>query len=100
MCIRDRYHKAAAAGRAEAMFSLGALYGGGHDIPPDRAQALRWFLQAAEAGHALAQMMAGRYLARGLAGRVDVSQARHWLEHALAQGLEAARADYAQLAGG
>ncbi|MDT8870631.1 tetratricopeptide repeat protein [Komagataeibacter rhaeticus] len=39
------YHRAAAAGRAEAMFSLGAMYGGGHDVAPDRAQALHWFTQ-------------------------------------------------------
>ena len=46
---------------------------------------------AAERGHAYAQMMLGRYLARGLAGERDPDRARVWLERALAQGLQEAR---------
>ena len=52
-----------------AMFALGALFGGGHDLPGDRPQAQRWFRPAAELGHAHAQMMLGRYLAAGVAGQ-------------------------------
>jgi TPR repeat protein len=75
------------------MFALGALFGGGHDIPWDRPQAQAWFRQAAERGHAHAQMMLGRYLSRGLGGQQDAAQARVWLEKALAQGLSEAQGD-------
>lgn len=85
------YHRAARMGRVEAMFSLGAMYGGGHDLPPDRTQALHWFTQGAEGGNALSQFMLGRYLARGLAGPVDRARARYWLEQAAAGGVRAAR---------
>ena len=40
-------------------------------------------MPAAERGHAYAQMMLGRYLARGLAGERDFDRARIWLERAL-----------------
>ena len=79
------------------MFAIGALYGGGHDIPWDRPQAQRWFRMAAERGHAHAQMMLGRYLARGLAGETNLEEARGWLERAAAQGLEEAQRDLAAL---
>ena len=88
-----RNQRAATHGHVGAMFALGALYGGGHDIPWDRAAAEKWFRQAAERGHAHAQMMLGRYLARGLAGNQSPTEARFWLQKALAQGLQEAQAD-------
>jgi TPR repeat protein len=66
-------------------------------VPTDRASAQHWFHEAAERGHAYAQMMLGRYLARGLAGERDFDRARVWSERALAQGLQEARADLATL---
>jgi TPR repeat protein len=42
-------------------------------------------------------MMYGRYLARGLAGERNIERARHWLERAVAQGLQEARGDLAGL---
>ncbi len=79
------------------MFAMGALHGGGHDVPQDRATAKRWFRAAAEGGHGHAQMMLGRYLARGLGGPRDPVEARLWLERAVAQGLVEARSDLAGL---
>ena len=79
------------------MFAMGAMHGGGHEVPTDRPAAQRWFRAAAERGHAYAQMMFGRYLARGLAGERDFDRARVWLERALAQGLQEARNDLAAL---
>ena len=35
-------------GHVGAMFALGALLGGGHDVPWDRPAAQRWFRAAAE----------------------------------------------------
>jgi TPR repeat protein len=42
-------------------------------------------------------MMLGRYLSRNLAGELDIPQARKWLEKAVAQGLQDAKADLAAL---
>ena len=58
----DLFEKAAAEGHSGAMFALGALYAGGHDLPEDRMTAQRWFRAAAELGHGQAQLMLGRYL--------------------------------------
>jgi TPR repeat protein len=91
------FEKAAGRGHVGAMFAMGAMHGGGHEVPTDRPTAQRWFRAAAERGHAYAQMMFGRYLARGLAGERDPDQARAWLERALAQGLQEARNDLAAL---
>jgi TPR repeat protein len=66
-------------------------------VPTDRPVAQRWFRAAAERGHPYAQMMLGRYLARNLAGEQNFDQARTWLERAVAQGLQDARADLAAL---
>jgi uncharacterized protein len=43
---RELFEKAAAQGYAGAMFALGAMYGGGHNLPMDRQAALRWFRAA------------------------------------------------------
>jgi hypothetical protein len=91
------FEKAAGRGHVGAMFAMGAMYGGGHDVPMDRVVAQRWFTAAAERGHAYAQMMLGRYLARGLAGERDLDRARTWTERAIAQGLQEARADLSAL---
>jgi len=42
-------------------------------------------------------MMLGRYLSRNLAGELNIPQARKWLERAVAQGLQDAKADLAAL---
>jgi TPR repeat protein len=72
-----------------------ALYAGGHDLPEDRTAAQRWFRAAAELGHGQAQLMLGRYLAEGVAGEPNPSEARSWFEQAAAQGIEEAQADLA-----
>jgi TPR repeat protein len=57
------------ASSQRAMFALGALHSGGHDFPLDRAIAQRWFRALAERGHGQAQLMLGRYLIEGVAGK-------------------------------
>jgi TPR repeat protein len=79
------------------MFALGLLSGGGYDVPTDRTVAQHWFRAAAERGHAEAQKMLGRYLARGLAGERDPEAARLWLGRAAAQGLADAKLDLASI---
>jgi TPR repeat protein len=95
----DLFEKAAAEGHSGAMFALGALYAGGHDLPEDRMTAQRWFRAAAELGHGQAQLMLGRYLAEGVAGEPNPAEARSWFEQAAAQGIEEAQADLAALRG-
>lgn len=86
------YHQAAEAGSADAMFSLGAMYGGGHDVPMNRFKARQWFVAGAEKGNSLAQYMAGRYYARGLGGERDLDKACLWLSRSAAQGIKEAAA--------
>ena len=79
------------------MFSVGAMLGGGHAVEEDRPAARSWFDRAAQQGHALAQLMLARYLARGLGGGVDLAGARQWYQQASAQGVGEASAELAQL---
>jgi uncharacterized protein len=96
---RDLFEKAAAKGHSGAMFALGALFAGGHDLPADRQTAQRWFRAAAELGHGQAQLMLGRYLTNGLAGELDPEEGRLWLERAAAQGTAEAESEVAALTG-
>jgi TPR repeat protein len=79
------------------MFALGALHGGGHQIPTDRKIAQRWLRSAAEEGHGYAQLMLGRYLAAGATGEPQPDEARDWFARALAQGIIEAEEDLAAL---
>ena len=79
------------------MFALGAIHGGGHDLPADRTVAQRWFRAAAERSHGQAQLMLGRHLAAGAAGEPDSAEAKAWLERAVAQGIAEAEQDLAAL---
>ncbi|MUG03950.1 hypothetical protein GM556_00080 [Bombella sp. ESL0378] len=88
----ELYHQAAEGGLVEAYFSLGAMYGGGHNVPADLPRARYYFEEAAQRGHGLGQMMLGRYWLKGLGGEQDVEQARYWLTQAAQQGVERAKA--------
>lgn len=91
------YKMAADQGSVPAMFSLGAVYGGGNNLEPDRVKAQEWFIKAAERGHPKAQLMLGRYLSLGLAGEKDLKKARYWLDIALKAGETAAEIDLKRL---
>jgi TPR repeat protein len=91
------FEKAADEGHVGAMFALGALHGGGHQIPTDRKIAQRWLRSAAEEGHGYAQLMLGRYLAAGANGEPQPEEARDWFARALAQGIIEAEDDLAAL---
>jgi uncharacterized protein len=94
---RELCERAAASGHSGAMFALGALYSGGHDLPVDRAMAQQWFRAAAERGHGAAQMMLGRYLVGGVTGEPTPDEGRVWLERAVAQGITEAQLDLSAL---
>src|SRR5262249_29289095 len=93
----ELFGKAAGKGHSGAMFALGAMHAGGHNLPVNRTASQRWFRAAAELGHGHAQLMLGRYLSSGVAGQHDPAQARFWLERALAQGVSEAQPDLAEL---
>jgi len=69
------------------------MLGGGHDVPEQREEAFAWFMRAAVKKHPHAQLMVGRYLAYGVAGRTDIAEARIWLRRARAQGVTEADQD-------
>jgi TPR repeat protein len=89
----ELFEKAADKENSGAMFALGALNSGGHNLPVDRPVAERWFRATAERGHA--QMMLGRYLVKGVAGELNPVEGRLWLEPAIAQGIAEAEPDLA-----
>ena len=66
---------AAACGIPEAQVRLGRMLLEGQGVGRDEAAALRWFLNAARAGHADAQNMAGRGYELGWGGLVDMAVA-------------------------
>lgn len=89
------YAAAAESGNVDAMFSLAAMLGGGHDVPENRPEAQKWFRKAAQRGNGLAQLMLGRYLVRGLGGVHDPVEGRIWLERAVGQGIDGAEQELA-----
>lgn len=91
------YQMAADQGSVPAMFSLGAVYGGGNNLEPDLIKAQKWFTKAAEQGHPKAQLMLGRYLAQGLAGEKNIKKARYWFEVALKANEEEAELEIKRL---
>jgi TPR repeat protein len=64
----ELFDRAAAKGHSGAMFALGAIHAGGHEVTTDRQAAQRWFRAATELGQGHAQLMLGRYLVAGTAG--------------------------------
>jgi len=92
------FRRAAELKHLGAMFAMGAMLGGGHDVQEDRVEARRWYRLAAERGHAHAQLMLGRFLSRGLGGDKLLPEARGWLQRAEAQGVAEAAIDLAAIA--
>ncbi|TGQ69341.1 hypothetical protein EN829_029485 [Mesorhizobium sp. M00.F.Ca.ET.186.01.1.1] len=91
------FKQAAAAGHVGAMFAIAALYESGQGLSFDHKAAQKWFLAAAERGHGHAQLMLGRYLSKGIAGELNPVAARIWLERAMAQGVNEAADELAEL---
>lgn len=72
-------HKLATDGDAEAQYQLAMRYEHGMGEKQDGAQALYWFLQAANQGHAMAIKSLIHIYQQGLDGAtVSLSQAQYW----------------------
>ena len=99
--IRRRWRCSSAAagqGHVNAIFSVAAMHGGGHEVPGEPAAGAAVLPGApAERGHAMAQLMLGRYLARGLAGETSPAEAKLWLQRARSQGISQADAELNRL---
>ena len=76
----------AEAGDANAMYEVGRrLFFGLGEAPPDAAQALPWFLRAAEAGCVPAIKMVGRCHRNGWGTGMDEAEGNVWLRRAADQ---------------
>ncbi len=75
-------------GDADAQWQMGVRYHNGEDVPQNDAQAIQWFLRAAQQGHVPAQATLGAYYWAGRGVPEDLSQAYFWSAIALAQGDE------------
>ena len=86
------YRLAADQGNALAQFNLGIMYKRGQGVPPDSAEATKWFLKAAEQGDAGGQLQMGKRCHRSSFGplaqdaRESRIEAYKWFKLAAAQG--------------
>jgi len=74
------------ADAASDAYQKGIAYSLGDGVPRDPAEAFKWFLAAAELGHAPAQYKAGVAYAYGEGTGKDPEQAAAWYRRAAAQG--------------
>jgi uncharacterized protein len=73
-------------GDPAAQTELGKLYCGGHGVPQDYAESVRWLRKAAEQGNAGGQCTLGWCYAAGLGLPKDYAQAVRWYRKAAEQG--------------
>ena len=72
--------------RAEFLTLLAQLYAEGDGVPRSDADAVRWFLKAAEGGDAIAQIEMGVRFATGHGVSKDDAQSLMWEQRSAAQG--------------
>jgi hypothetical protein len=82
----ELWKKAARLGDPEAMALMAATLRAQGEAGSD-AEALKWFRQAAQKGHARAQYQLGELLSRGWGAPTNVAQARTWWLKAAQQGV-------------
>ncbi len=80
------YRKAAEQGDANAQYNFGAMYGNGHGVQQDYAEAVKWYRKAAEQDHAKAQFNLALMYDKGQGMPQDYVQAHMWYNLAGAQG--------------
>ncbi len=92
------FQKAADLGHGGAMFGLGALYGGGHDVPVDRAGRAALVPPGRRAQPpAWLSSCSAAICSRGLASPADPEQAQIWFQRALDNGVSEAAAELAKI---
>jgi len=76
----ERCKREAAAGNAEAQFTLGLFYEGGKmGLPQDYTESAKWYRKAALQDHAAAQLYFGVYLGQGRGVELDFVEALKWV---------------------
>lgn len=81
------FQTAAAAGDAQAMFSLGIMHAKGEAVPASKSEALKWYKKSAEAGNIRGMFNTGVMLFSGDGVLKDLNAAFNWT-------LKAAEAGY------
>lgn len=76
------------SGNARAQNVMGLLYQGGHGVPQDHAEALRWLLLSAEQNEPTALNNLGVVYSKGLGVQQDHAQAVKWYMRAADAGSE------------
>ncbi len=80
-------------GLAVAQLVLGVMYGGGHGVPHDDAEAANWLRRAAEQGRPEAQTLLGVMYAKGQGVTRNDARAAIWFRKAADQGHAAAQSN-------
>jgi len=75
----------AAAGDAQAQYSLGYAYRFGDDVEKDLVEAVKWYRKAAEQGHARAQTTLGNAYSYGVWVKKDLTESAKWYQKAAEQ---------------
>ena len=73
-------------GNARGQYNLGTCYASGTGVKQNEAEALKWFLKAADQGYSFAQCNLGIYYANGIGVTRDQVEAAKWLRKAAEQG--------------
>ena len=80
-------------GIAVAQFVLGVMYGGGHGVPQDDAEAANWLRRAADQGRPEARTLLGVMYAKGQGVSQDDAKAAKWFRAAADQDHAAAQSN-------
>jgi TPR repeat protein len=76
--LMEKYRKAADAGDADAMNSIGLMYENGQGAPEDIQQAIVWYRKAAAGGNSNAELQLGFFYGTGRGVPQDYRQAMAW----------------------
>jgi TPR repeat protein len=76
---------------AEAQFEMGMKYAVGDGVPHDFVEAAKWYLKAADQGHANAELSLGILYSSGSGVPLDYEEAAKWLTKAAEQGIAQAQ---------
>jgi TPR repeat protein len=88
--LMAKYRKAADAGDANAMNSIGLMYDNGQGMPRDDQQAMAWYRKAAAGGNSNAALQLGFDYGTGHGVPVNYQQAMAWYRKAADEGNAAA----------
>ena len=80
------WRRDAAQGKAYAQYNLGMMYDQGRGVRKDYAEAVKWYLLAAQQGNAHAQYNLGVMYSQGQGVRQDYIEALKWYRLAAQQG--------------